>query len=202
MARKTYEGACVLCKETVPRHKMLIHLIACLPKAKIPSYIIYAVGTERPEYWLYVEIPSSAKLADLDKFLRSTWLECCGHLSAFTIRDQEYSSYTEGSDAKSMNYTLEKILKHGDEFNYEYDFGTTTPLTLKVVAPQRTNSKNARLLAMNLPPRHECSKCASPSSFFCQECEEWFCKKCAKHGCDECMLSHEVNSPRVGQCAY
>ena len=38
-----------------------------------------------PAYWLFLEMDHSAKLEDLDHFLRETWLECCGHLSTFTI---------------------------------------------------------------------------------------------------------------------
>lgn len=34
---------------------------------------------------------------------------------------------------KSMNYFLDKVLKYGKEFYYEYDFGSPTYLELKVI---------------------------------------------------------------------
>src|SRR5260370_19281758 len=46
---------------------------------------------------MHLELPANATLADLDDFLRDTWLECCGHLSEFTIKDVSYSSVPEDS---------------------------------------------------------------------------------------------------------
>ena len=40
-------------------------------------------------------MPASDTLADLDDFLRAIWLECCGHLSEFTIGGTSYSSEPE-----------------------------------------------------------------------------------------------------------
>jgi hypothetical protein len=37
------------------------------------------------EYWLDVEAETAAALSKLDAFLRRTWLECCGHLSVFSV---------------------------------------------------------------------------------------------------------------------
>jgi hypothetical protein len=35
------------------------------------------------QFWFDIEMNGSAKLHDLDTYLRSIWLECCGHLSTF-----------------------------------------------------------------------------------------------------------------------
>lgn len=37
------------------------------------------------DYWLDLEMTGSARLAKLDHYLRSIWLECFDHLSMFTI---------------------------------------------------------------------------------------------------------------------
>jgi hypothetical protein len=42
-------------------------------------------GAYAKEYWLDLELVGSASLEQLDKYLRAIWLECCGHLSKFTI---------------------------------------------------------------------------------------------------------------------
>ncbi|HLX39825.1 MAG TPA: hypothetical protein VKR42_04800 [Ktedonobacteraceae bacterium] len=52
-------------------------------------------GTYAPDYWMHLEMPADLKLDDLDMFLRKTWVECCGHLSAFTINGVSYNSYTD-----------------------------------------------------------------------------------------------------------
>jgi hypothetical protein len=86
---------------------------------------------------MHLEIPADATLEGLDQFLRDTWLECCGHLSAFTIGEERYYSYSEGElDGEDMSASLGDLLKAGMKFHYEYDFGTTTELTLKVVGEQ------------------------------------------------------------------
>src|SRR5687767_11955453 len=44
------------------------------------------------EYWMFVEVDGRSKLKVIDNFLRDTWLECCGHLSSFTIKGKRYES--------------------------------------------------------------------------------------------------------------
>ncbi len=92
-------------------------------------------GSFLHEYWIYIEVPANLMLIRLDTFLRNTWVECCGHLSAFSINGIRYMSETDEyfKEDKSMNYVLDKILISGQEFSYEYDFGSTTYIRLKVV---------------------------------------------------------------------
>ena len=40
-------------------------------------------------------MPADATLADLDRFLRDIWLECCGHMSQFTIGKARYISHPD-----------------------------------------------------------------------------------------------------------
>ncbi len=66
-----------------------------------------AEGLYAPEYWTHFEVPAAASLADVDRFLREIWLECCGHLSAFNIQGKEYLSDTDddydAEDVEDMN---------------------------------------------------------------------------------------------------
>ena len=107
---------------------------------------------------MHLDLPGNAALADLDSFLRRTWLECCGHLSAFNIGGASYSSDAEmisgsfwNSGDKSMNVRLDKVLSPGTKFSHEYDFGTTTELSLKVVSEREgeVKGKSIQVLARN-----------------------------------------------------
>ena len=53
---------------------------------------LQVVGMYSPMYWLHIEIPATATLEDLDRFLRAIWLECCGHLSSFEIAGETFAS--------------------------------------------------------------------------------------------------------------
>jgi hypothetical protein len=170
---------------------------------------------------LHIEIPTEATLRTLDAFLRDIWLECCGHLSAFTIENTQYELNTGGVDAmwpmifgrgsppKSMNTRLDAALRPGLKFFHEYDFGTTTHLALRVVAEQESVApRNAvRLLARNHPPPILCEKCGAPATEVCAQCiyegRGWVCESHGRtHECGEDMLLPVVNSPRVGMCGY
>jgi hypothetical protein len=111
---------------------------------------------------------------------------------------------------RDMNVTLGEVLKPSMKFYHEYDFGSTTHLTIKVVAEREglVNKKDPfQILAQNDPPEILCSVCGQPAAYVCSVCsweaEGWLCKKCArKHECGEEMLLPVVNSPRVGVCGY
>ena len=167
-------------------------------------------GKGLPEYWIHVEASAGASLAALDGFLRDLWLECCGHLSAFTIDSQRYMSNPDSEMEESgMNVAFNKVLSTGMKFLHEYDFGTTTELVLKVVAEREVenNNKSIRLLARNNPPAMNCASCGKPAVSACVECiydgSGLLCEECSKnHECGEDMQLPVVNSPRVGMCGY
>jgi hypothetical protein len=165
-------------------------------------------------YWMHLEVTASSTLATLDQFLRKTWLECCGHLSAFEIEGMHYAIDAGMYDdwdvgEKSMRVRLDKVLIPGLTCTYEYDFGTTTELKLKVISERQGASKgNAiQVLARNVPPTILCEECGKPATEVCSQCifdgRGWLCDACAEeHECGEEMLLPVVNSPRVGMCAY
>lgn len=167
-----------------------------------------------PEYWLFVDAnASSCKLADIDSFLRRTWLECCGHLSHFIIGEEEYESSPDPEfRSKSMRVALDRILGAGMTFGYEYDYGSTTELVLKVVAVRPGKLKRGlplMLIARNDPVSFECTSCKKAvATDVCSVCfwegpEAMFCASCLKrHKCGEDMALPIVNSPRTGVCGY
>jgi hypothetical protein len=110
-------------------------------------------------------------------------------------------------EEKGMGAPLGQVVDVGDKFSYEYDFGFTTELALKVVGfwNQDKPKGAVQLLARNEPPQIACVQCETqPATQICTQCEDaWLCESCAAaHGCGEEMLLPVVNSPRVGVCAY
>lgn len=182
------------------RHTNIFHLIV--------------QGRYAPEYWMHLEAPADASLKTLDTFLRDTWLECCGHLSAFTIHNQRYSvqpmnDFFYDLHEENMNHRLSEFLEPGLEFFHEYDFGSTTELALKVVSARESEFKGkaVQVLARNNPPEILCQLCDKPAVAVCTQCiyedEGWLCEEHAEeHKCGEEMLLPAVNSPRVGVCGY
>jgi len=222
MTRQMSEGKCALCSNTFSKGTMAKHLKSCIQKNAImvqsgshgsqKAEIIHLVveGRDLPEYWMHFEAPANMRLKGLDAFLRRTWLECCGHLSAFTIEGRRYmSDPDEDFGDEGMDATLGDLLSVGTKFYHEYDFGTTTELTLKAVSRRRgrTRGKSIWLLARNNPPQIKCGLCGETATKVCSQCDysdrSWLCDKCAgEHECGEEMLLPVANSPRVGMCGY
>lgn len=111
MNRITTQGECQFCHEIVSKSGMARHLLSCgarqaanqalaRQRGMHPARLLHVhiEGQDRPEYWMEVEIPADAALYSLDAFLRDTWLECCGHMSAFNIEGREYISDSEEDD--------------------------------------------------------------------------------------------------------
>lgn len=98
-------------------------------------YLLKVFSTYFPEYWLFIEADGMCKLEDIDYLLREVWLECCGHLSCFTINNQKYEIQKDPwFSSRSMEVKLNKILKPGMIFEYVYDYGSSTELVFKVIS--------------------------------------------------------------------
>lgn len=79
------------------RGSLVRHLKACPQRQEAISEANQGSGKEQMLYhlqvqdawwvdlWLHLEMKGSATLADLDHYLRAIWLECCGHLSQFSV---------------------------------------------------------------------------------------------------------------------
>jgi Plasmid pRiA4b ORF-3-like protein len=227
MARQTSKGICTFCHGEFSKSAMTRHLEACEQRAtaeakagskqkaqKTRKFHLVVEGRDLPVYWMHLEVPASTTLATLDRFLRDTWLECCGHLSAFEIGGIRYAVDAGmddgwGMDEKSMRVRLDKVFSSGQVCSYEYDYGTTTELKLRVVSEREVEAKGkaVQVLARNIPPVILCEVCGKPATEVCSQCifddKGWLCDDCAEeHECGEEMLLPVVNSPRVGMCAY
>jgi hypothetical protein len=131
MARKTYHGTCLLCGKKSTKAGIARHLKGCVvahpaekTKAKSGDLVHLRVeSTYSPLYWLDIELPGERTLQHLDQFLRSEWLECCGHLSSFSILPH---SYGDGDGDRSMDLALKRVLPepfYCDEHGADHECG-------------------------------------------------------------------------------
>ena len=115
---------------------------------------------------------------------------------------------------EDMDVELGKVLKVGQKFSYTYDFGSSTNLTLKVIA-EREGIENAdeeedsiQVMARNEQPVMPCRSCGKPAVgiFLGYGAPQYgaVCETCAKtkRGQYDEQLLPLVNSPRVGVCGY
>ena len=230
MATESSKGSCILCDRPFSKLGMSRHLKSCREEnrggeggsgrrsgRRRQGYHLVAEGRYRPEYWLHLEIAGDAPLAALDHYLRYIWLECCGHFSAFVIGGKNHfledREEFAGLDDRDMEVSLSQVLQPGTKFVHEYDFGSTTELSLRVVSQGNISvgHRGIRLLAQNDPPAIPCVKCGSRALKICTECmwdgQGSYCDNCAKQhtvqspSCVEMFLP-VVNSPRMGACDY
>lgn len=115
---------------------------------------------------------------------------------------------------ENMNAELGQALKVGQKFTYTYDFGSSTDLTLKVIAEREgveTEDEDADsilVMARNEAPVIPCRNCGKPAvgiypgygaPQYGAVCET--CAKTNRKEYEEYLLPI-VNSPRVGVCGY
>lgn len=142
---------------------------------------------------------------------------------AFTDDQEMRSLYDQQSvlkvllnmvEDRSLGVPLEKVLSVGQKFTYEYDYGDTTYLNLRVISeregviPGMEEGKDyaVTLLARNVAPVFLCKTCGKPATkvvagYYNVE-ENAYCDECAERSEDVDMMLPVVNSPRVGVCGY
>ncbi len=228
MARGISKGRCRLCGGEYSKSGMTRHLQMCQTRKEAATEVaarktrpvrlfhLVAGGRFAPMYWMHLEAPADATLADLDDFLRATWLECCGHMSAIETGGLRYSVVVDNEfgpdrNERSMSTKVSQVLTSpGQRLSYEYDFGSTTELTLRFISARTgiIGRPAARLLARNEPPVWKCATCDAPATLVCPFCmgedNPFVCARHAReHTCadDESFLP-VVNSPRMGVCGY
>ena len=222
------EGKCLFCGKTFAKAGISRHLETHL-KEKVEtgksgkSFLAKVEINKRwgsAPYFLSLWIDGEAKMKDLDDFLRGIWLECCGHMSAFkdskmqNSRGGMFGMMEENAGEISMSRKAKDVLRKDLVLDYEYDFGSSTELSITVVEeyPYKADKKIV-LLSRNEPLKIMCSVCGKvPAAQICTVCmydkEAAFCDKCAKKHAKECEDFDDyaampvVNSPRVGVCAY
>lgn len=229
MPRNASKGNCELCGKSYRKSGMTRHLQSCLAKAgggaggAGRSIHLLVEDTFRPEYWLHLAVPAAASLLELDACLRHIWLECCFHLSAFTI-DRAYYAYTpfredendstdifgilSDIERNNMNVALGDVAPPGKLFHHEYDFGSTTDLALRSLGEiDGDGGGQIRLLARNDAPAAVCVFCGAPASWAARTGDDWIamtgglCERCAPRVDLDDRLPI-LNSPRCGVCGY
>jgi hypothetical protein len=158
------------------------------------------------DFWLELEMRGTATLKDLDHYLRAIWLECCGHMSRFSI-----GGWKGAEIAKSKR--VEEVFRRGITLTHIYDFGTSSEILIRYVKAREgkpTTPHPIALMARNVQPQAICVECKRPAVWLCMECviedEIW------GFLCQEHVESHPhegygepiriVNSPRLGMCGY
>ncbi len=209
MDYQTPKSTCRLCGAEFARRGITRHVKSCLAKhlraasKGKPKELIYlhVQDTFNPDYFLHLLMGARLPLEVLDTYLRDIWLECCGHMSAFSL--------ARYGDEVNMRATSGDIFGSLPSLYYQYDFGSTTELTIKAMGRYRgVIDGEIQLLARNAPPIIPCSQCeANPAVTICTECAwngaGWLCADCeTAHDCDEEMRLPVVNSPRTGVCGY
>ena len=218
MAQRTYPGHTLIGDITTTKRKAKNEVIRQLKKERgvdpgTESWLVMVQGKYQPGYWIVLLVKKDATLEAIDNKLRFIWLECCSHLSGFTIYGDEYQSCPERElGEEGLDVSLKDLFSVGLTGEYIYDYGDSTYLTFKVldIVPYTpSDGKDVELVAQNDPPEILCSVCGKPATMICLECLEespegaFFCDDCFdEHECDEDMSLPVVNSPRMGQCAY
>jgi len=202
------EGKCLFCNKTFAKAGINRHLDSHLSEMSVSgksgkSFLV-KIETDKnwsnTPYFLSIWVDGEATMKNIDKFLRDIWLECCEHLSKF---------YDVGMQQKARN-----IFAKGLRLDYEYDFGSSTLLTLTVMKeyPIKADQKIV-LLSRNEPLHIMCAICGkAPATQICVVCMDEdinaeFCDKCAPQHSEKCEDFADasmpiVNSPRIGICGY
>lgn len=111
---------------------------------------------------------------------------------------------------RDMDVALSEVLKVGDKFKYEYDFGSTTELRLRVMGERegyrRKKDEAIAILARNNAPIIPCRQCGQPATKiepgYISARTGALCDRCARKVEDVDWFLPVVNSPRTGVCAY
>ena len=196
MPKQKSDGNCYLCGTSAGKTVMKNHILKEHANNGNEECLLLKIeGAYAREYWLFLDIAMDKDLSALDTFLRKIWLECCGHLSKFSV----------GKSRKIGSLAV------GNQILHEYDYGTTTESLITVIAETRRSKQReaVRLLARNAPIVFPCAACGEPAEFLCQECpydsNAVFCKICAekhKQKSGHEMMLPITNSPRSGECGY
>ena len=207
MPRQGSFGICLSCAARKSKRAMFLHHQECLPtqvdrgprRGSEALLLLRAEARGVSTFWLDMAVRHDAKLTDVDRFLRRTWLECCGHMSEFSTGPQR---------KVTMSTKVSEALGFGDRLEYVYDFGSSTDLVVHLLGDVSAFSKGAvRLAARNEAPTWPCDGCGEAATAVCTQClyegKGFFCAMHASdHDCGEEMLLPVVNSPRMGVCGY
>ncbi|MCC7190837.1 MAG: hypothetical protein IT312_19040 [Anaerolineales bacterium] len=213
-------GKCQYCGEETAKAGMGSHLEKCEKRAQAiqiaeagiqPKETLWHVRVQdafAKGFWLDLEMRGSASLEKLDKYLRAIWLECCGHLSKFTVGG--WGGYDVAKSRKADEAFPGKVA-----LLHLYDFGTTSETEIHIVGSRMgkaTTKHPIALMSRNNMPEPPCRDCGKPAVYLCMECliegdmdENPYL--CEEHAEEHPHLNYGepvalVNSPRLGMCGY
>ncbi len=219
-AKQSHAATCHFCGNTYTNQGMYQHLPACDARQEAieaanaqdapRTRIFHLVAKGSRYHWLHLEVSAEATLRDLDQFFRDIWVECCGHMSEFIIDDVHYTTFEDAwwlPEDRGMDVRLGEVLHPKLEFSYQYDFGTTTYIGLRVASAREgvmLGDGKVIVMARNQPLDYRCDVCGEPATVICTFCDyTLLCDACREtHECDEAGLLPVVNSPRMGMCGY
>ena len=230
--RKQARGDCAYCGKAYSRGGLTKHLKTCKARQEVIEqanrkrmatqplfHLVIQDGLGR-DFFLHLEINGRATLDDLDMYLRHIWLECCGHLSQFQIGEVRFTQiFDDGfsiGDEQAMDVPVAQLFEPGMEIPYEYDFGTTSELLVRVLdvrEGQPTTSHPVALMARNQLEMPDCQICGKPATWIMSD--GWmiqgihgiYCDKhienVAEKGEGEGVYPFRIyNAPRMGMCGY
>lgn len=219
--KKQTRGECAFCGKSYTRGGLRKHLNACAErkeaiqkaeasKRKIQPlfHLVVYDAFEKTDYWLHLEVNGTAKLADIDYYLRAIWLECCGHMSAFNAGTNPYNS-----PELDMALSVDRVCRSLDRMVHVYDFGTSSETLVDIAGARKGRPMTGNpvfLMARNHPPEYPCMECKAPATYFCPECAYEYGETgllCETHGeshphDDYGGVIRLFNSPRSGMCGY
>ena len=203
----TSKGNCYDCGKQFSKTGIAKHLLTSHNDGDEKCYLLKAEGVYSKKYWLYFTAPKDAALSDVDVFLRRIWLECCGHMSGFSVATRGRSMYgMRRADAKvGKSRKLEEI-GVGLTLEYQYDYGSTTRLAVSIVGKimRPAQSPQVRLLARNEAPSFACEVCGKPADYAHTYEDKYLCEEHFDRNDEDevCEYLPITNSPRSGVCAY
>jgi len=114
---------------------------------------------------------------------------------------QHMADVTVHGAISSLGLSGDRI-HEGGVFRYQYDFGSTTELTVKLSGISPLQSAAIELMAMNAAPSVPCTQCgAADAEFFTGHTAHYACAAC-KEAAPGRGWFKIGNSPRMGVCAY
>lgn len=202
------EGVCIFCNEIISQQQQTKHLakhLAAIEKEqKNAEAGSWHIKVEADEMFLQLLVGGDVTFKALDKYLRDIWVECCGHMSAFSHKNFKVS----------MKDTFDEVCSPTLKIGYEYDFGDTTYLEVSIHKRYAIKTpEKIKLLSRNNPLKIMCAICKKePAVNICTACmwdeDSFFCESCSEKHEEVCEDFADygrmpvVNSPRMGVCGY
>lgn len=212
-------GQCRICGGVYTATGMTSHIKKHIARTTNTSgyYVIRIDAGRGNPFWMYVIADADIAFDELDQFLRSMWLECCGHPSHFVVYDKVQPEFIPDMGAR-----LSDVLHDRTRFAHYYD---STVLRLGVVRMcgqiysgvddpsvderfDNVPSKyNIIVLALHDRVMFRCRSCKRESATVCSGFtmtgEGVLCMDCARlHDQATENMRWALQSPRSGQCLY